>query len=66
MVDSPPGRIRASQAASCSGVRTGIKSNVVFWGKGTGGDIVALRRSWRCSEKAPCSAAMREQVSHGQ
>lgn len=59
MVDSPPGIMRASHNASCSGVRTGMKLNVVFLGKGTGGVVAALRRSWRCSEKAPCSAAMR-------
>ena len=34
VVDSPPGRINASQAESCSEVRMGRKSNVVFEEKG--------------------------------
>lgn len=53
VVDSPPGRIRASQELSCSCVRTGMNVNVVFGGKGRGEAVAALRRSCRCSENAP-------------
>ena len=45
MVDSPPGRISASQVESCSGVRTGMKVKVVLEGNGRGGVEVARRRS---------------------
>ena len=53
VVLSPPGMIKASQRASCSGVRTSSQLHSVF---SSFSALKALRSSCRCSLNAPCNA----------
>lgn len=54
MVDSPPGIMSASQAASWGGVRISRKCQVVVCEEEV--EAEAERRSWMCSLKAPWRA----------
>lgn len=61
-VDSPPGRIRASQRESWEGVRTSrhVREKFLFWNGFDDDDdwreAKAFSRRWMCSMKAPWRA----------